>query len=131
MDPTSVAVALIAPYLKKFGEGAASKAGEAAVNGTKALLEMIRRQFGKKGDENGRQALKQLEETPEDSTHQATLQGVLAEHMKNDPEFAGDLNRRVQEITFNRPVGQFLTEVYGGEVGKIVNIGSAGVVHIE
>lgn len=131
MDPTSAAVTLLAPYLAKFGEAAASKAGEAAVNGAKALLEIIRRQFSRKGDENGRQTLERLEEKPEDSGRQADLQRVIAEHVKNDPGFAGDLNRLVQETTFNRPVGQFLTEVYGGEVGKIVNIGSAGTVHIE
>jgi len=131
MDPASAAVALLAPYLAKAGEAAASKAGEAAVAGAKALLEMIRRRFGGEGDQYARQTLERLEDKPEDRGRQAALEGVLAEKAEQDGSFRTELERLVQQTTFDRPVAEFLTEVYGGEVGKIVNIGAAGTVHID
>jgi hypothetical protein len=131
LDPVSAAVALLVPYLAKFGEAVASKAGEAAVEGGKAILEIIKRRLGRDADEYGRQTLTRLEAKPEDEGRQSALRSVLADKVMEDREFADDLERIVQQTTSNQPVGQFLTEVYGGEVGKIVNIGSAGTVHIE
>jgi len=131
MEPISAAVALLAPYLAKFGEAAASKAGDAAIDGAKAILELIRGQFSRKGDDYDRQTLDRLEKQPEDSARQTALQGVLAEHAKNDAEFSDNLSRVVKETTLDRPVKDFLTQVYGGQVGKIVNFGSAGTVNID
>jgi hypothetical protein len=131
MDPVSAAVALLAPYLARAGEAAATKAGEAAVSGAKALLVMIRRRFSRDGDHYAQQTLARLEEKPEDQARQAALQGVLAEKAKEDPSFATELEQIVKQTTFDQPVAQFLTQVYGGKVGKIVNIGAAETVNID
>ncbi len=122
-------MALLAPYLATFGQAAASKAGEAAFVGAKALLDLIRRRLSQ--DEYGSQTLARLEQKPEDRSRQVALEGLLAERVRDDPEFAREIRRVVHQTTGDRPVGQFLTEVYGGEVGKIVNIGSAGTVNID
>jgi len=131
MDPASAAVALLAPYLAEAGTAAASRAGEAAVDGAKALLAMLRRRFSGDKDEYAQQTLTRLEEKPDDQARQAALQGVLAEKAEEDRSFRTELERLVHQTTFDRPVAEFLTEVYGGEVGKIVNIGAAGTVRID
>jgi hypothetical protein len=130
MDPVSAAIVLLAPYLAKAGASFASKAGEAAFEATRSLLDRIRRKFDDDGDNYARTTLARLEEKPDDEGRQGALKSVLEEKAQADPAFAGDLERLVQSTVGNQAVSSFVTQVYGGEVGKIVNIANAGVVEI-
>jgi len=130
VDPASAAVALLAPYLAKAAGAFATKAGEAALEGTKSLLAAIRRKFSHDGDDYAAQTLQRLEERPDDKGRQSGLESVLAEKAHEDPSFAEELKKLVEASTAGQPVTNFLTQVYGGEVGKIVNIGEAGTVNI-
>ena len=118
MDPASLAVALIAPYLAKLGESFASSAGEAALEGTMSLLTAIRRKFTGDGDEYAKQTLERLEQRPNDDGRQSALKGVLEDKAQADNEFADELRQLVEATTGAQPVGNFLTQVYGGEVGR-------------
>jgi hypothetical protein len=125
MEIATAAVALLAPYLAKAGEAAAGKAGEAAVSGARALLKAIRGRFDADDDQEAKQTLEQFEQQPDDEERQAELARVLSEKAETDPDFREELQRRVDDATGGRSVNEFLTQVYGGEVGKIVNIGQA------
>ena len=131
MDIASAAIALLAPYLAKAGKSFASKVGEAAFEGTKALLAAIRGKFKADEDPYAEMTIERLEQLPEDSGRQAALASVVAEKAAQDPAFADEIKRLVEGATGGRPVGAFLTQVYGGEVGKIVNIQNAGIVNID
>lgn len=119
---TSV-VSLLAPYLAKISEGAAQKAGESAWEKTKAIYQAIVSKFNK--DEYAKQTLKRLEEKPETESRQRALVDVLAEKAEADSEFAEELNRLMKDTTQGQELSQFLTQVYGGEVKNIVNMGNA------
>lgn len=119
------AVQLLAPYLVKVGEGTAQKAGEAIWEKTKTLYQTIRHKFSTDKDDYAQQTLQRLEEQPSAEPRQRGLVDVLVEKAHTDPEFAQELNRLVQDTTQGKDVGQFLTQVYGGEVGKIININQA------
>jgi hypothetical protein len=123
------AVTLLVPYLAKAGESIANEAGGAAVAATKALYVAIRSRFHSDDDPYAQQTLERLEEKPDAAGRQSALASVLAEHAEEDSAFADELKRLVEEVTGGRPVDQqFLVQVYGGEVGKIVQIGHAGTV---
>jgi len=125
-------VALLSPYLAKAGEGFAQKAGEVAWDKVAALYQAIRRKFKTDKDKEALQALHRLEKQPTDGKHQAALAGILTEKAQTDPEFTQELVRLVQVTTQDETVARFLTQVYDkGQVDKIINIGQAGVVHID
>jgi hypothetical protein len=123
-------VAILAPYFAEAGKTAAVKAGDAAVDGIRALASMIRRKFEDDGDDYAKETLSRLENKPDDQGRQAALQGVIAEKAEADPAFAAEVERLVQEATNGKPLNQFLTQVFGGEVRNIVNIGTADQVDI-
>ncbi|MBD2773841.1 hypothetical protein [Iningainema tapete] len=50
----------------------------------------------------------------------------MTEKAEAEPEFAQELKRLVQDTIQDKNVGQFLTQVFGGEVGQILNINQAG-----
>jgi hypothetical protein len=131
MDPASAAVMLLAPYLAKFGESFAARAGEAALDGTKALFGAIRRKFSQDNDPYAQQTLDRLAQQPDDEGRQAALRSVLEEKANEDRAFAEQLLELVGKATDGQPVNNFLTQVYGGDVGKIVNIGTATTVNID
>jgi hypothetical protein len=130
MDVIAAAVALVAPYLAKAAEGFASRAGEAAIDGTKALLRAIRDKFADDRDEYASQTLTRLEERPDDEARQAALRAVLADKASQDADFAYELRQLVGQTTQGAPLNSFLTQVYGGDVGKIVNVGTTGTLNI-
>lgn len=123
MELAVAAVALLAPYLARAGESVAGEAGEAMAAAMKRLYDFVRRRFEEDNDAAARQTLERLEERPELEERQHALAGVLAEKAKSNPAFVDELRRLVYKATEGRPLNEFLTQVYGGEVGKIVNIG--------
>lgn len=124
------AVALLAPYFAKAGEGLANKAGEATWEKIVALYQAIRNKFSADKDDYARMTLQRLEEKPSAEGRQKALADVLVEKAQADPEFAQELTRLVQGTTQGKDVANILTQVYGGEVGKIVNIARADDVTI-
>lgn len=126
------AVAIIAPYLGQAGEAMAKTAGEKAWGKVEALYQAIRRKFAADKDDYAQKTLERLEAEPTADTRQTALADVLAEKAKSEPSFAQELARLVTGAAQDKTVVQFLTQVYGeGRVGKITNIGQAGVVQID
>lgn len=124
------AVALLAPYLAKVVEGTAQKAGESIWEKTKALYQTIANKFREDKDVYAEQTLQRLKSKPSTQSRQRALVDVLVEKLKADSKFAEELNQLMQNTTQGQDVNQFLTQVYGGEVNKIVNIGTARDVTI-
>jgi hypothetical protein len=90
------------------------------------LYGLVRDKFHDDPDAAARGALRNLEKQPADEASQRALQAVLAEKATADPAFAEELARALQQVTQGKPVNQqFLTQVYGGEVGNIINVAQA------
>ncbi len=124
-------MALLAPYLASLADGYVTKAGEAAFDGTKSLMKAIRDKFAHDGDQYAEQSLQRLQDRPDDEGRQSALRSILQDKADADSAFAEDLKRLVTAVTGRQRVGSFLTQVYGGEVGKIVNIQTAGTVTLD
>jgi hypothetical protein len=128
MELATAAAALLAPYLAEAGKSVAGKVGDAAVAGITTLYGWIRKRFEDDDDSRGRDALTRLEAQPDDAGNQRALSEVLAAKAEADPSFASELKQLVDGATRGRSANDFLVEVYGGEVNKIVQIGKAGDV---
>lgn len=130
MEIAAAVVAVLSPYLAQAAGGVAAKAGEGAAVLIGDLYGLVRGKFDTEPDPVARGALREFEAQPGDDASQRAFVDVLAGKAAADPEFAEQLAEALQRITDGRPVNQqFLTQVFGGEVGKIVNIGQAGEVH--
>jgi hypothetical protein len=127
MEIAAAAVALLAPYLAKAASSAAEKAGEATLDGVRALFDLVRRRFDADGDEAASSKLTALEESPEDDETQAALARVLSEKVESDPAFAEKLREAVAAATGGRSVGDFNTEVHGDVQGGIKNVNMGDV----
>lgn len=115
------------PYLVKAGEKAAEEAGQkigaTALDKAKALYEAIRKKFA--GDAYAEETLKRAAEKPDSEGRRAAVAEVLAEKAEADQEFGQQLAQLTQVTAQEQGVVNFLTQVYGGKVGKIMNIGWA------
>jgi hypothetical protein len=135
MDPTTVGtlasgiVAILAPYLAKAGEEFAKETGKTASSKIGALYQAIKARF--RSHPAAAEALADLEETPDDEDVQAALRLQLKKQMEADQAFTDALRQLLEEIRQDEQAATFLTQVYGGEVGKIINIGQAGEVLID
>jgi len=128
MDPAALATAavgILAPYLTEAGHVAAKKLGEGAATQVEGLIGAIRRKFGLDKDAYADQTLARLEAQPDEETRKQALAGVIAEKAKADAAFKEELERLVAAARGNHATMQFLTQVYGGRVGQIVNIGGS------
>ncbi len=127
-DPISVAaVAMIAPYLAKAGEAAASKAGEAVWQAAESLYHKIHAKFSHEHDIYAEQTLQRLEDQPTNEERQAALADVLTDKLQADPSFAQELQQAVQGAAQTQGTDQFLTSVHdNAQVDKIINIGQLG-----
>ena len=119
------AVTQLIPYLAKAGEEVAKKAGDASWERLKALYQDIHNRFSLDKDDYAQQTLKRLEEKPSEESRQRALSDILTEKAEADPKFAEELRQLTQNNTQGKKVSQFVTPIYGGEVGKIVNIAQA------
>lgn len=99
------------PYLVKAGEKA------------KTLYEAVRKKFA--GDAYAEETLKRAAEKPESEGRRAALTEVVAEKAEADHAFGQELARLTQVTVQDEGIFNFLTQVYGGKVSKIVNIGWA------
>lgn len=69
--------------------------------------------------------LKRAAEKPESEGRRAALAEVIAEKAEADHTFGQELARLTQVTAQEEGIFNFLTQVYGGKVSKIVNIGWA------
>jgi hypothetical protein len=135
MDPTTIGalassvVAVLAPYLAKAGEEFAKEVGKTASSKMGDLYQAVKARLH--GHPAAAEALADVEATPDDEDAQAALRLQLKKQMEADGAFADTLRRLLEEIGRDEQTATFLTQVYGGEVGKIINIGQAGEVLIE
>jgi tetratricopeptide (TPR) repeat protein len=90
MDPVTLAtaaVAVLAPYLAKAGEGAAKKLGEEAVDAGGKLLFWLRGKLGGRAQE----ALDDLKKEPGSEDNQADVRKQLKKALEADPALAAEL----------------------------------------
>jgi hypothetical protein len=127
VDLAVAAVALLSPWLAKAGEGAAKKLGEQAVEKMEKLFGVIKAKFSADGDSL---TLLRLQQPTADEKVTSEVTELLSKKMSTDPKFADEVRRLVAEAKSDPSVSQFLTQVYGGQVDKIINIGTAGDVTI-
>lgn len=127
VDLAVAAVALLSPWLAKAGEGAAKKLGEQAVEKMEKLFGVIKAKFSADGDSL---TLLRLQQPTADEKVTSEVTELLSKKMSTDPKFADEVRRLVAEAKSDPSVSQFLTQVYGGQVDKIINIGKAGDVTI-
>ena len=86
MAIATAAVGLLAPFVKKAGEKAAEKAGE-------AIFKLIQDRL--KGDEEAESTLKNFEKKPE--RHGPALADILRETAEADPEFGAALKKLIED----------------------------------
>lgn len=90
----------------------------------KSIYQAIREKFAHDTDEYEQQTLKRLEEKPAEKSRQEALQAVLKEKLEADSKFATQIAELIQDTTEGKPVGEFVTQVFGhARVGKIANFG--------
>jgi hypothetical protein len=133
MDPATLgamAVSIVAPYLTEAGKAAAAKIGETASGQVENLLATLRRKFGTDQDPYAGQTLARLEQQPDAETRKRALADVVAEKADADPAFKEELAGVVEAARTSPGTMQFLTQVYGGQVGEILNIGSVQTLNI-
>lgn len=130
MDPiTSLAasaVAIIAPYLAAAGQEFAKEAGKVAAGKIDALYNSLKNRFKKKS--SGKEALSDLEANPDNEDAKAALRLQLVKQLTADKEFESSLRKLVEEIGQDQASQSFLTNVYGGEVGQIINASHIGSI---
>jgi len=122
------AVATLAPYLAKAGEEFAKEAGKAALGKIDALYDFLKKRFQDRPNAKG--ALGDLKANPDDEDAQAALRVQIKKLMKADPTIVKTIQQMLSEIKQDKGSVSFLTQVYGGNVDKLINIGAAGTVNI-
>ena len=127
MDVTAIAslagsvVAVLAPYLAKAGEEIAKEAGKATANKVGLLYQTLKDRF--KTRSSAKEALADLEAQPNDPDVQAALRIQLKKQMTKDQTLVDQLQQLLSEIKQDQETYSFLTQVYGGNVDSILNIG--------
>lgn len=125
MEPMVIAasaMSFLMPLLVKAGEAAAQKAGVAAWEKAKQIQAAIKRKLS--GDAYAEQTLKRVEEEPDSQERQAALKGILAEKLKEDPEFSASLMQMLDEAEKARPeqkIDQRVSVSGQGRIGGDVN----------
>jgi hypothetical protein len=133
MDPASLgamAVGILAPYLTEAGNAVAKKVGESASVQVESLLASIKRKFSTDSDDYASRTLARLEEQPTADARKRALADVVAEKAEADAGFRDELGRLVEAVRASPTTMQFLTQVYGGQVGEILNVGSVQTLNI-
>jgi hypothetical protein len=132
MDPAAIAtmaVTMLAPYLAEAGKVAANEIGQDAAGQVERLIDAIRRKFGTDQDGYAAETLARLEQQPAAEPRKRALTDVLTEKADADSAFKSELERLVAETRGSPAAMQFLTQVYGGSVEQILNVGQVGVMN--
>jgi hypothetical protein len=116
-------VATLAPYLGKTGQELAKETGKATASKIGKLYQALKTRF--KNTPTVNEALAELEAHPDDEDAQAVLRNQLRKQMNADSTLIDMLQKLLDEINHDKGSYSFLTQVYGGKVDKIFNIGYA------
>jgi uncharacterized protein YdeI (BOF family) len=128
LDPVSLA-AFAAPLLAKGAEAFTKTAGEKLGGKMVDFCEAVANKF--KGDSYAEQTLARAQEMPESDDRQIALKGILAEKMKDDPEFAELAKKLFDEINNEASSNRIIFDQRGQNVGSQTNIGNVqGSVNI-
>jgi len=132
MDPiTSLAasaVAVLTPYLAEAGKEFAKEAGKAALGKIGAFYDFLKQRFQDHPTAKG--ALDDLKANPDDEDAQAALRVQIKKLVNADPAMVKTIQQMLGEMKQDKESVSFLTQVYGGNIDKIINIGTAGTVNI-
>lgn len=125
MNPSEIAstvITFLSPYLLKSGEEIAKKAGEAVWKKVEEIHQAIKTRFNEEKDGYPREVLKNFEKNPD--KRKEALKEVLAEIIEKDKDFEGTLSKLLEEAKGHAILAgpEFVTNVFGGEVGEIFNI---------
>ncbi|MFD7677103.1 hypothetical protein [Streptomyces sp. NPDC060187] len=93
MDPATLSTVAVALIATKFGEGAATEAGNAAWLKIQSVAKAVRQRFGR--SQASSVALAELEARPGDVVTRATVVGHLRHEVESDAEFAAALEALV------------------------------------
>lgn len=130
MDPVTslaaTAVAVLAPYLARVGEELAKETGKAAATRIGPLYKALKARFQSKPA--AQEALADLESNPTDEDAQTALRLQLQKQMKADSELTETVRKLLEEINQDKETTSFLTQVYGGNVGQIINARHIGTI---
>lgn len=114
------AIGLLTPYLAKAGEEISKKAVGAAWEKVGEIHKAIQERLGQEKDKYTKETLKRYEKEP--VKRKQAMQETLAEVLEKDPDFAQKLTKLLKDANKAGAGAVFNTNVYGGEVGEIINI---------
>jgi hypothetical protein len=121
MDPVSLA-AFAAPLLAKgadaFTKTVGEKLGGKVVDFCQAVVEKL------EGDSYAEQTLGRAKELPESEDRQLALKGVLAEKIKEDPNFAEEVENLFDEMNKGASSTYTIFDQRGQNVCTQTNIGT-------
>jgi len=128
VDPVNLA-AFAAPLLAKGAEAFTKTAGERLGGKMVDLCQAVVEKF--KGDCYAEQTLSRANEIPESDERQLALKGILAEKMKEDPDFEELIGMLLDELKSETSSSHAIFDQRGQSVGTQTNIGNVqGTVNI-
>jgi len=122
----SLALATVTPFLAKGEKGLAEEVGPQVGHRVGGLWGAMQEQWS-----NQPAAADLLRHSLTHPHNRAMLQQMLVQEMKNDGVFAQTIQKHLETIGQDDQGSKFLVQVYGSEVGKIINIAYAEVVNID
>ena len=123
MDPITIAssaLAFLTPYLAKAGAEVSKKAVGAAWEKVGEIHKAIQERLAQEKDSYPKETLKRYEKEP--TKRKQAMQETLAEVLEKDPDFARKLTKMLKDADKAGAGTVFNTNVYGGDVGEIINI---------
>jgi hypothetical protein len=97
MDPitiTTAALAILAPFAKDAGKELVKTVGEIGFEKAKSLFTWLKQKFA--GDPAAAKDLSRFEQDPD--KFEPALEATIKEKVEQDPEFAAELKKRIDEI---------------------------------
>lgn len=125
MDPITIAtsaIAILTPYLAKAGAEVSKKAVGAAWEKVADIYKAVKERLAQEKDTYPKETLKRFEKEPE--KRKQAMQETLTEVLEKDPAFARDLLKMLKQADKAGAGTIFNTNIFGGEVGEIINIGT-------
>lgn len=127
-DPVTLAttaVALLSPYLVKFGEKAAERAGEGVADGGGKLLGWMKDKLTGRGKE----ALDDLTSAPHSDDNQADLRKQLTKLIEGDPALGEELRVLLSEA--GQSTGDATAVASGDNAVAVSNTGAGSTINIQ
>lgn len=121
MELATIAVTVATLLATKAAEALGGEAGKGIWSGIQGIYDAIRAKFA--GDDEGSEVLQRVENKPSSQARVAELAEVLEARMKEDRDFAQQLDELVSAAEQDPATGKFVVTVRdNAKVGKITNI---------